>query len=231
MPGTPELQAKIAELENALAKRKTAMERIAQMVNQLNNLLGVMRGHAQLAREDQNEEVRTEVIQVVLSSTAKAQQIIRSALTEVFPAEKGAEGAAEGAVQTAAKILVVEDEKLMTTPRYRTLKKNEHAVTVANSGPAAIECCKKQSFDLIFMDIMLGEMNGVDVLREIRHVQSASHVVFFSGDPSIKDVQKLVRQERVDGFIRKPFDINEINSVVSYILNMSSFQPGPAEKK
>ena len=218
MASTQEWETRIEELEQQLEKKDTVLNQIIGSINQLNNLLGVMKGHAQLADEDQTEESKRELIRVVLSSTSKAQQLIKNTLSGYAFSEKSP-SEPDYARPGKASILVVDDEKLMSSLLYRLLTKQGHSVTVANSGKAAIEACKKEVFEIIFMDIVLGDMNGVDVFREIRSTQSAPHLVFFSGDPTIKDVQRLVRQEGADGFIRKPFDINEIEGLVNYILS------------
>ena len=218
MAATQEWESKIEELEQQLEKKNAVLNQVIGSINQMNNLLGVMKVHAQLADEDQTEESKRELIRVVLSSTSKAQQLIKNTLSGYAFSEK-TPSISDTAKPGKASILVVDDEKLMSSLLYRLLTKQGHTVTVANSGKAAIESCKKETYDIIFMDIILGDMNGADVFREIRSTQIAPHLVFFSGDPSIKDVQRLVRQEGADGFIRKPFDINEIEGLVNYILS------------
>ena len=218
MASKQEWEIKIEELEQQLEKKSAVLNQVIGSINQMNNLLGVMKGHAQLADEDQAEESKRELIRVVLSSTSKAQQLIKNTLSGYAFSEK-THPETDNPKPGKASILVVDDEKLMSSLLYRLLTKQGHTVTVANSGKAAIEACKKEAFDIIFMDIILGDMNGLDVFREIRSTQAAPHLVFFSGDPSIKDVQRMVRQEGADGFIRKPFDINEIEGLVNYILS------------
>ena len=227
MASTQEWETRIEELEQQLERKSGVLNQIIGIINQMNNLLGVMKGHAQLADEDQTEEANRELVRVVLSSTSKAQQLIKNTLSSYAFSEKAQPGT-ENPKPGKANILVVDDEKLMSSLLYRLLTKQGHNVKVANSGKAAIEACKQESFDIIFMDIILGDMNGVDVFREIRSTQSAPHLVFFSGDPSIKDVQRLVRQEGADGFIRKPFDINEIEGLVKYILSKRASLAGQA---
>ena len=70
MAATQEWESKIEELEQQLEKKNAVLNQVIGSINQMNNLLGVMKGHAQLADEDQTEESKRELIRVVLSSTS-----------------------------------------------------------------------------------------------------------------------------------------------------------------
>jgi CheY-like chemotaxis protein len=218
MPELEALKQKIDRLEHELEGQKNTVKQFADAVNELNNLLALMKGHAQLASQDPSDGTRIEFVDAVLESTSRAQEIIKNTMAGSAAADRE-QAPEEPAVISHANILVVDDEKLLCTLVARILVQGGHTVTQANSGHEAIEACRKQTFDIIFLDLRLGDMNGVDVFRKIRSLPSTSRVVFFSGDPSIKDVSRLVHQEGADGFIRKPFDINEIKNVVSYILS------------
>lgn len=204
-------------IDTEIGRLRGTLDRVAQIVNDLNNLLTVMRGHAQLAYEDPSEKNSQELIRVVLTSTSRAQRQIREAFGRSEIDAPGGAAAAESARK--ARILVVDDEQLVRDLMQQILGKSGHEVKVAGNPDAAIAACKGKAYDIIFMDIRLGKAeDGISVFRKIRELQPDSHVVFLSGDPNIESVWQKVRNEGADGFIKKPFDISEIDGVVYRIL-------------
>ncbi len=213
------------DIEEELKRYRVAVDRLSQTMNNLNNLLTVMRGHAQLAYEDPSEKAVGELIRAVLTSTSRMQREIREAFGRAV-----VEGIVEAAPGTAparqARILVVDDEHLVRTLMQELLTKSGHTVTVAGTREAALEECKKSDFDIVFLDIRLGKSDGFKVYRQIRELEPETHVVFLSGDPNIESIWQRVRQEGADGFIQKPFDINEIDNVVYRLLAMPEKRGG-----
>lgn len=66
------------------------------------------------------------------------------------------------------KILVVENDRTLSTALKDTLTTQGYEVTVATSGEKGLETAKLEQPDLIILDLMLEQLTGIDVLREIR---------------------------------------------------------------
>ena len=207
-------------LVEELKRHRVTIDRLAQTMNNLNNLLTVMRGHAQLAYEDPSEKPVNALIRAVLTSTARMQREIREAFGRTPGAFGLEEGKAEGGTpeRKQARILVVDDEALIRTLMSELLAKNGHDVVAVGTSEAAIEACRHKSFDIVFMDIRLGKVDGFKTFQQIRELEPGTHVVFLSGDPNTEGIWQRVRQAGADGFIQKPFDITEINNVVYRVL-------------
>jgi CheY-like chemotaxis protein len=218
MRALEELKAIIEYLQKALGKAQNIVLQFDDAVSELNNLLAVMKGNAQLAARDQTDETKNELVRVVLANTARANQIIDQLRAKVA-AEPQPPAAKSGTAPTPATILIVDDDKAMCSVVTRILAQGGHAITQASNGRDAIELCRKQQFDIVFLDIRLSDVSGIDVCRTIQTLPNKPCVVFFSGDPSIEDPTQLMRQEGAVGFIRKPFDIHEIENVVRLILS------------
>jgi CheY-like chemotaxis protein len=207
-------------LERALQQHREAMEHIVQVVNDLNNMLTVMRGRAQLANETGSEEAVRDLVDVVLAGTERARNVIRDALGE---AEQAAETVREEKRQQAvekARILIVDDEPAVRALLQQLLLREGHEVETAGSGSGALVACGAAPFDVVFLDLHLGDMDGLEVFRQMAEKNVARHVMFLSGDPNIEDAWQTVRERGADGFIKKPFDINEINNAVERLLAM-----------
>lgn len=220
MANIDELRERIKALEFEARQYKSAADQIAQIVNNLNNMLAVMRGHAQMASANPTEEDVQELIQVVLSSTARAEQEIRNALGQDKAGKMAAKTLEKATARKQARILVVDDEELIRELLYELLTKSGHDVVVAENADKALKACKKGPFDVVFMDLRLGKTNGVEVFRQVKQLLPGARYLFLSGDPKIEEVWQIVRKEGADGFIHKPFDINEIDVAVSHILGV-----------
>lgn len=207
-----------SEMEQELSRYRDAFERMSQSINDLNNLLTVMRGHAQMAYEDSSDARVQELIRAVLTSTERAERILRSVAGRGVMSEEevGRLKAAQGARR--ARILVVDDEDLIHSLMTGLLAKSGHQVTTAEDMKSAIDACRRVPFEIVFLDIHLGNDDGIAVFRSIREMIPSAHVVFLSGDPNLDDIWQKVREEGADGCIQKPFDINEIENVVNRIL-------------
>jgi CheY-like chemotaxis protein len=215
-----ELVDRIESLTAQVKQHEEAHEGIVEMINELNNLLAAMKGHAQLARMEPTEEKATELVEVVLTTVSRAQHLVRE-VTRDHVVDVRAEG--DGlTVHDPAQftILVVDDEDLIRTLLVELLIRIGYQVRSASSGAEAIAHCKDSAFDLILMDFRLGDMNGVAALRQIREFMPITRVVFLTGDPNIEEIQATVQKEGADGFITKPFDLQHIESAVDHILKI-----------
>ncbi len=116
------------------------------------------------------------------------------------------------------KILVVDDEGLVTTSLKLLLKKSGYDVDIASDGRAAIDKVKEHDFDLIISDIRMPHMNGVEVVKEIReHLRQAGKapipeilITGYANAETLEEAQRL----KVADYIYKPFNIKEFLEVV-----------------
>jgi len=222
MASLNELSERIEELEAKVHRYEEANTRWASTVNELNNLLAAMKGHAQLASMEPSADKVVELVKVVLTTVTRVQELVRSSVS-VTTDQEMIVGVPDRRVDPShISILVVDDEILIRSLLYELLVKTGYNVSMSGSGKDAIEECKDKIFDVILMDFRLGDMDGVQALRQIREFQQASRVVFLTGDPSIEAIQKTVQQEGADGFITKPFDLKEIVEVIKHLLQMKS---------
>jgi len=104
------------------------------------------------------------------------------------------------------KILVVDDEKAICEILEEFLSLFGHSVTSANSGADAIEVVRRASPDVVFLDIRMPGMSGLDVLKEIKALDSSIRVIMISafGD---EETESMARELGADGYIQKPVDL------------------------
>ncbi|MEC0093160.1 response regulator transcription factor [Paenibacillus macquariensis] len=112
-----------------------------------------------------------------------------------------------------ADILVVEDEEAINELIRRNLSLVGHTCYLAMDGEAAVEMIKNKSFDLIVLDIMLPEMDGFEVLEQVK----GTPTILLTAKRSVEDrVKGLVMG--ADDYLTKPFEMLELFARVEAIL-------------
>ena len=81
----------------------------------------------------------------------------------------------------ALDILVVDDDHDLASGIADMLEAEGHRAALAGSGEAAIEVARERAFDMVFLDVKLPGMNGIDALRELRKTQGRARVVLMTG--------------------------------------------------
>lgn len=116
----------------------------------------------------------------------------------------------------AKKILVVDDEKQIVEILKAYLEKEGYAAVVAYDGNEALNKFRQELPDLILLDIMLPEMSGLDVCRELRKESNVPVIMLTALDDTTDKVVGL--ELGADDYVTKPFDPKEIISRVRAVL-------------
>jgi len=108
----------------------------------------------------------------------------------------------------SVKILLVEDEEKLARFIELELCHEGYIVTKAFTGRDGYELAASGSFDLILLDIMLPELNGMEVLRRLRRISSTPVIMLTARDEVMDKVAGL--DQGADDYITKPFAIEEL---------------------
>lgn len=113
------------------------------------------------------------------------------------------------------KVLIVDDEETLTWSMSKSLAKDKdkYEVIVANSGKEALNILKQNNIDLVISDIRMPDMNGLDLLVQIKKEYPKTKVIIMTAYGS-SDVQKEANRRGSLYYIEKPFEINEIRKVI-----------------
>lgn len=102
------------------------------------------------------------------------------------------------------KVLIVDDDPAVYKLLEKVMHSNDLETTVADSGLAALNLLKNHSYDIIIMDIMLGDMEGFEVIKRIRSQGDQTPVMIVSGRN--EDYDSLYGLSLgADDYITKPF--------------------------
>ena len=120
------------------------------------------------------------------------------------------------------KILVIDDEEVVSKSLIKLLKNNGYSAAIARSGQEAIERVKKDNFDLLVCDVRMPEMDGVETIKQIRDYLEKARKrpvpgVMITGYVDQDKYEKALDLEVVD-YLSKPFDNNEFLRVVRKII-------------
>ncbi len=107
------------------------------------------------------------------------------------------------------RILLVEDEAKVSGFVARGLTAERFAVDVAADGPSGLELANSYQYDLVILDLMLPGLNGTEVLRRIRHMNSSVPVLILTARDAVAD--KVGNFEAgADDYLTKPFAFAEL---------------------
>lgn len=107
------------------------------------------------------------------------------------------------------KILIVEDEHQLARFIQLELEHEDYETTVAGDGRQGLSLAESGEFDLILLDIMLPELNGLEVLRRLRKAENNVPVIMLTARDSVMDKVSGLDMG-ADDYITKPFAIEEL---------------------
>jgi two-component system alkaline phosphatase synthesis response regulator PhoP len=124
-------------------------------------------------------------------------------------------------------ILVVDDEQAVLDLLVYNLSKAHYKVLTAANGRQALDLARQAEPDLILLDLMLPEVDGLDVCRELRRSSKVPIIMITARG---EEVDRVVGLELgADDYICKPFSVRELMARIKAVLRRT--QPGEAENE
>ena len=124
------------------------------------------------------------------------------------------------------KVLVVDDESLNVMVALNLLKRYGITADIAASGDEALDMCRNEDYDLIFMDYMMPRMDGIEAAGRIRALKesgggSVPAMVAFTAD-AVSTAKERFINEGFSGFLNKPVENAELERILLNLLPESS---------
>jgi two-component system, NtrC family, response regulator HydG len=116
-----------------------------------------------------------------------------------------------------SKILIIDEELSTCNLLDRFLSKNGYEVKVSTQGKSGLNLLKEENFDLVICDYRLGDLNGGDVLEEIKGIAPNSEVIFMTAYANIRVAVELVKSGAFH-YLEKPLNPDELLDVVERAL-------------
>ncbi|MFH1654136.1 MAG: response regulator [Pseudomonadota bacterium] len=119
------------------------------------------------------------------------------------------------------KILVVDDDEIVILAYKRELEELGYDVITVMNGFDAVEIIKKEAIPLVFVDLILPRMNGVEICKKIKEISPSTQVVLVSGHPTeVREFQKdFLMSGGRDEILRKPLLEDELGHIAKKVFD------------
>ncbi len=111
-------------------------------------------------------------------------------------------------------VLVVDDEAVVRNGISRALGNREISAVLAVNGHEALDLLAHQGFDLILLDIRMPDIDGIDLLKEIRARRIQTPVIMITGYPTIDTAVDCIRLGAQD-YLVKPFRLDDLDAALT----------------
>jgi two-component system response regulator HydG len=115
------------------------------------------------------------------------------------------------------RILVVDDELVIRESLHGWLKKSGYQVDTAEGGSAALAMLEKTSYDLLFLDIMMPVMSGIEVLEVVKEDYPQTLVVMITAYGSVETAVQAMKRGAND-YLMKPFDPDQLSLLTEKLM-------------
>ena len=123
------------------------------------------------------------------------------------------------------KILVVEDEKKVSSFIKRGLEEEKYEVDTAGDGEEALKMLSGSSFELVILDVMLPKKDGLSVAREMRAAKISTPILMLTAKDTVEDIVAGL-ESGSDDYLTKPFAFTELLARVRALLRRSEMDRG-----
>lgn len=121
-----------------------------------------------------------------------------------------------------AKILIIEDDKVLSKMIVEWLTSQHHSVEQAYAGGDGLERLRFYKFDLVILDLELPQMSGIEILRQFRLHSGKIPVLILTGKSEFSN-KELGFDAGADDYVTKPFHIKELAARVHALLRRSHY--------
>ncbi|HET9407536.1 MAG TPA: sigma-54 dependent transcriptional regulator [Candidatus Sulfotelmatobacter sp.] len=118
---------------------------------------------------------------------------------------------------SSEKIMVVDDERLVRWSLRQKCEEWGYQVVEAPAGEPALRLAQHETPDLILLDVRLPDLNGLQVLEQLKKNGDARQVIMITADPQLDDVKSALKLGAYD-FIGKPLDFDELHVTIQNAL-------------
>jgi DNA-binding NtrC family response regulator len=111
------------------------------------------------------------------------------------------------------KLLIAEDEKNVGLILQKELSRRDYDVSVASDGRSAVEFAQKVDYDVIVMDMMMPNMNGIQALKVLKGAEPSPEIIMLTGNASVETAIEAMKAGAYD-YLTKPCKIEELDVLI-----------------
>jgi DNA-binding NtrC family response regulator len=129
----------------------------------------------------------------------------------------------------AVHILIVDDDRAICEYMQTLLEKDGFNVTTLSEPTAVEDEVRKNSYHVIILDLMMPKLDGIEVLRRIRGIDTDIAVVINTAHPNLDTAVASMKLDAVD-YIKKPFNVDEFRDVLARVMKKKGLARTPEEQ-
>jgi len=114
-------------------------------------------------------------------------------------------------------LLLIEDDAVLSNGLSYALQQSGYTISTTDSGSYALQLLNAEDFDLIILDLGLPDMDGMEILRQIRHKKIAVPVIILTARDELNDRIEGMNQG-ADDYLTKPFDLGELEARIHALI-------------
>jgi two-component system, OmpR family, response regulator len=127
------------------------------------------------------------------------------------------------------EILIVDDDKEICEYMETFLTRDGFLVKTLNTPQHAVDEVRTGRYHIVVLDLMMPKVDGIEVLKQIRKIDSDIAVVIFTGYPSLESAVSSMKLDAVD-YIKKPFNPEEFREVIDRVMKRKGLARSPEEE-
>ena len=128
------------------------------------------------------------------------------------------------------RLIVVDDDPVFRNELGELLSDWGHSVESVSSGPKAMELLETSEFDVVFSDVRMPRMNGIELLRFVRERWPRTYVVMITGYATVETAVEAMKLGAFD-YLRKPFRSDDVRRILELIQEERAFSSGGAPER
>ncbi len=126
---------------------------------------------------------------------------------------------------STVKTLVIDDDKAMRDACYQILSRLGFEVDLASDGRRGLNLMEKGSYDLVLLDLVMPDQNGIEILKQIKILDPSVQVIIITGHGTIAAAVETIKLGAFD-FLPKPFTPDDLRQVVKRALEKAETGAG-----
>lgn len=107
------------------------------------------------------------------------------------------------------KVLFVDDQEEILDLIKKKLKDEQYEQYFANSGKKALEIISENQIDLLITDILMKDMNGLDLIEKVNHINSNMMKIVLSGNAQVSSILEAINEGHIHKYLIKPWKIDD----------------------
>ena len=129
----------------------------------------------------------------------------------------------------SVRILIVDDDKAICDFMQSLLEKDGFIVKTLSDSTLVEDEVRQGDYHVLILDLMMPKMDGIEVLKKIRTIDSDIAVVIFTAHPNLDSAVASMKLDAVD-YIKKPFNVDEFREVLARVMKKKGLARTPEEQ-